>query len=118
MWNACSGCIPDIEVIWYSIECTSGTASITVTVVVQCDGSQGDSCGEYEQQLPSIPAIPRIVIGAEILLLSNVVVSQFEMCSITMCVAFWKVNIFSLIAPTVGTGTLSSGDIVIIIGIL
>ena len=42
-------CIPDVKVIWYSIESQSGKTSYTVTVVVQCDGSQVDSCWEYEQ---------------------------------------------------------------------
>ena len=47
----CRYCIPDIKVIWYSIESQSGKTSVIVTVVVQCDGSQVDSCWEYEQQL-------------------------------------------------------------------
>ena len=51
IWITCSWWIPDIKVIWYSIESQLGKASMTVTVVVQCDGSQEDSCGEYEQQL-------------------------------------------------------------------
>ena len=45
----------------YSIESQSGTASVTVTVVVQCDISQGDSCGEYEQQLPITTSTPLVV---------------------------------------------------------
>ena len=49
MWGTCSCCIPDIKIIWYSIESQSGKASDIITIVVQCDGSQGDSCGEYEQ---------------------------------------------------------------------
>ena len=39
--------LPDTKVIGYSIESQSGKASDTITVVVQYDGSQGDSCGEY-----------------------------------------------------------------------
>ena len=61
---ACSWCIPDIKVIWYSIESQSGKASDTVTVVVQCDVSQGDSCEEYEQQLCSTPGRPLVVTAA------------------------------------------------------
>ena len=45
----CSWCIPDVKVIWYSIESQSGKALEIATVVVQCDGSQGYSFEEYEQ---------------------------------------------------------------------
>ena len=53
----------------------SGKASDTVTVVVQCDGSQGDSCGEYEQYLFTTRTIPCIVICVVILLLSKIGIS-------------------------------------------
>ena len=43
------------------IEAQSGKASEIVTVIVQCDGSQGDSCGEYEQQLPIPTSSPHII---------------------------------------------------------
>ena len=49
MWIGCSWYMPDIKVIWYNIESQSGKALDTIIVVVQCDVSQGDSCGEYEQ---------------------------------------------------------------------
>ena len=61
MWIVCSWCIPDIIVIWYRIKSQSGKASEIVTVVVQCDGSQGDSCEEYEQQLRITPNTPPII---------------------------------------------------------
>ena len=82
-------------------------------VVVQCDGSQGDSYGKYEQQFPSTPSTPLIIISAPVQLLSNIGISQFKLCSITVDVVFSR-----WIAATVGTGTLSSGDRVITIGIL
>ncbi len=56
---ACSWCIPDIKIIWHSKESQSEKASGTVTVVMQCGGSQGDSCGEYEQQLCSTLSTPQ-----------------------------------------------------------
>ena len=119
--GACSWCIPDIKVIWYSIEPQSGKASEIVTVVVQCDGSQGDFCREYEQQSPIPISTPYIKVPGLILPLSKVGISQFELCSITIdevfrMVTWWKIT--SWIVPTVGTGTLSSVDRVILIGIL
>ena len=61
MSSACKS-LPDIKV---SIESQSGKASEIVNVVVQCDGSQGDSCGEYEvdreQQLPIPTSSPHII---------------------------------------------------------
>ena len=74
--------------MWYNIESQSGKASDTVTVVVQCDGSQGDSHGEYEQQLSIATSTPHIIISGQILLLSKVGISQFELYSITMDVVF------------------------------
>ena len=62
----------------------SGKAMVTVTVLVQCDGNQGDSCGKYEQQLFTTPTTPHIIVSGLVLLLSKVGVSQFELCSITM----------------------------------
>ena len=61
MCGAYARCIPDIKVIWYSIESQSGKALDTVTVVVQCDGSQGDSCGKYEQKLPITLRRPPVI---------------------------------------------------------
>ena len=121
IWGAYGWCIPDIKVIWYSIETQSGKASDTVTVVVQCDGSQGDSCGEYEQQLFTTPTTPHIIVSGLVLLLSKVGVSQFELCSITVDVVFWTQIFWKVtrwIHPTVGTDTLSSDDRAIMIGIL
>ena len=108
---------PEIQVIWYSIEYQYGKASDTVTVVVQCDGSQGDSCGEYEQQLFTTPTTPHIIVSRLVLLSSKVGISQFELCSITMDVVF-LVGRTNWIAPTVGRDTLSSGNKIITIGIL
>ena len=88
MWGVCRWCLPDIKVIWYSIESQSGTASVTITVVVQCDGSQGDFCGECEQQLPITTSRPCIVVSTLILLLSIVGISQFELFAITMDIMF------------------------------
>ncbi len=34
MWIVYSWCMPDLKVIWYSIESQSGKASVTVTVLV------------------------------------------------------------------------------------
>ena len=88
---------------------------------MQCDGSQGDSCGEYEQQLISTPSSPHIIVATGVLLLSKVEISQFELCSITMDIIFLMPTCLKMIGwipPTVGTGTLSSGDRVITIGIL
>ena len=88
---------------------------------MQCDISQGDSCGEYEQQLPITTNSPHIIVAAVMHLLSKVGISQFELCSITMDIMFWMQTswkVTRLIPPTVGTGTLSSGDRVITIGIL
>ena len=121
MWGACSWCIPDIIVIWYSIESQSGKASDTLTVVVQCDGSQGDSCGEYEQQLPITPSTPHITGTESVLLLSKVRVSQSKLGTITVDIIVgtegsWKGTTW--IPPTVGTATLSPADRVITIGIL
>ena len=48
-YSVCSCCIPDVKIIWYSKESQSGKASQIVSVVMQCDGSQGDSGREYEQ---------------------------------------------------------------------
>ena len=121
IWGACSWYIPNIIVIWYSKESQSGKASVTVTVVVQCDGSQGDSCGEYEQQLPIPPSNPHIIYTATVLLLSKVRISQFKFCTITVDVIFWMDTSFkvtSWIPPTVGTATLSSVDRVMTISIL
>ena len=75
---------------------------------------------EYEQQLPITTSTPHIIIAAPVLLSSEVRVSQFELCSITMDVIFWihtcwKVAVW--IAPTVGTSTLKSSHRVIVIGI-
>ena len=115
-WGACSWCIPDIKVIWYSIESQSGKASDTVTVVVQYDGSQGDSCREYEQQLPIPPNGPHIIIIATVLLLSKVRISQSKLCAITVDEIFWVDTSWkgtSWILPTVGTTSLSSSDRVI-----
>ena len=57
-----------------------------------------------------------------ILLLSKLRVSQLELGTITVDVLIyehsWWIVRTTLIAPTVGTGTLSSGDSVIMIGIL
>ena len=114
MWHACSWCIPDIKVIWYSIECQSGKASVTVAVVVQRDGSQGDSEREYEQQLPITTSTPHVIVAAPVLLLSKIRVSQLKLSTITVgvIICVWWVS------PTFGTGTLSSADRVIPIGIL
>ena len=121
--SAWDWCIPDIEVIWYSIESQFRTASVTIAVivVVQYDGSQGDSCGEYEQQLPITTTSPHIIVCSPILLLSKVGISQFELCIITMDIIFWTVTCLKVtrwIALTVGTDTLSSVDRVMTIGIL
>jgi hypothetical protein len=88
---------------------------------VQCDGSQGDSCGEYEQQLPITTSRPLIIFTSLVLLSSKVGISQFEGYSITMDVVFWMHTWWSMtswIPPTVGTGTLSSADRGLMIGIL
>ena len=71
-WVAVSWCIPDIKDIWYSIEFQSGKALDPTTVVVQCDGSQGDSCGEYEQHLCSTTTKPHIIVTDLIMPLSKV----------------------------------------------
>ena len=84
IWSAYSWCIPDINVVWYSIESQSGKSSEIVTVVVQCDGSQGDTCGEYKQQLPITPCTPLIIISDLVLLLSKVRIGQFKLCAITV----------------------------------
>ena len=120
--EAYSWSIPDIKVIWYSIESQSGKASDTVTVVVQCDGSQGDTCGEYEQQLLITPSIPHIIVTATVLILSKVRISQYKSGTITVDVFFSEHSCRYLkitwIPPTVGTRPLSSSDRVIMIGIL
>ena len=117
---ACSWCIPDIKIIWYSIECQSGKTLDTVTVVVQCDGSQGDSCGEYEQQLIT-SSKPYIIISRLVLLLSNVRISQYKLVTITVEIAGWGYSWWylktTLIPHTISACTLSSIDRVIV-GIL
>ena len=120
---ACSQCNPDIKVIWHSIESQSGKASEIVTVVVQCDGSQGDSCREYEQQSPIPINTPYIKVLGPIPLLSKESdgISQFELCPITVDEVFWMatwMNITIWVPPTIGTGTLRSSNRVIPIGIL
>ena len=103
-----------------SKEYQSGTASVTVTVVVQCDVSQGDSCGEYEQQLLITPSIPHnkkwlytpYRIGA------SVRIAQFKLITIAVGIYDAPITTSWWIPPTVGTGTLSSADRVIMIGIL
>ena len=70
------------------MESQSGKASDTVTVVVQCDGSEGDSCGEYEQQLRIIPSGPHIIVTATVLLLSKVGIIQFKLGTIAVNVFF------------------------------
>ncbi len=120
MWGACRWCIPAVKVIWYSIESQFGKASVTVTVVVQCDGSQRDSCGEYEQQLPITPSSPFIIFTTAVLFLSKVRVYQFKLGTITVDIVSYNgiVWMISWIVPTVSTGTLSSVDRVVPIGIL
>ena len=118
MWGVCSWCIPDIKVILYSIESQSGKALYTVTVVVQCDGSQGDSCGEYEQHLPIPPSNPHIMGTATELLVSKIRVSQSKLGAITVDVYDTLITNKLWILPTVGTATLSSVDRVMTIGIL
>ena len=116
-WGACRWYIPDIKVIWCSIESQSGKASDTVTVAVQCGGSQGDSCGEYEQLLLIPPSTPHIIDTASVLLWSKVRISQFKLGAIT-------VNVFIENPPArrpsgyLGTATLSSIDRVTMISIL
>ncbi len=122
IWGAYAWCIPDIEVIWHSIEPQSGKSSDTVTVVVQCDGSKGDSCGEYEQQLFTLSSTPYIIVNAAILLSSKVRVSQFTLgtitVNVTICGYSWWCQKAIRILPTIGTTTLSSIDRVIPISIL
>ena len=83
-------------IMWMAsdIESQSGKASVTVTVVVQCDGSQGDSCGECEQQLPIPPNGPHIIITATVLLLSKVRIGQSKLCAITVDVTCRVVTTF------------------------
>ncbi len=110
------------KVIWYSIESQSGKASITVTVVVQCDGSQGNSCGEYEQQLRTTTLNPHTIVSILILLSSKAGVNQFNWGTIAMDIVSHKgtLPIVTWIVPTFSTGALSSVDraILIYIGIL
>ena len=103
--------------VWCNIECQFGKASDIVTVVVQYDGSQGDSCREYEQQLPITARRPPVILTATVWFLSKVGISQFELCPTTMDKVFWVVRTRQ-IPPTVGTGTLRSTDRVTTIGIL
>ncbi len=114
--GTCHYCIPDIKIICYGIESQSGKASAIVTVVVQCDGSQGDSCGKYEQQLPITASRPPVILTATVPFLSKVGSSQFELCPITMDKVFLMVKT-RWIPPTVGTGTLRSNDRVNMMGI-
>ncbi len=103
-----------------SIEFRSGKASGTVTVVVQCDGSQGDSCGEYEQQLRTTTLNPHVIVSVLILLSSKVGVNQFNWGTIIMDIVSYKgtLPIVIWIVPTFSTRALSSVDRVILIGIL
>ena len=120
MWIACSWCFPDIKVIWYSIESQPGKASDAIPVVVQCDGSQADSCRQYEQLLAIPCSAPHIIVTAPILFLSEGRISQFKLCAITMDVILWMNAILETrwIVPAVSTGSLRSSDRVIQIGIL
>ena len=117
LWIAYTWCVPDIKVIWHSIESQSGKASVTITVVVQRDGSQGDTCVEYKQDLCITTSNPPIMFTSLVLFLSKVRISQLKLCAITMDVLF-LVNRTIWIPPTVGTSTLRSSDRVIPIGIL
>ena len=86
---------------------------------MQCDGSQGDSCGEYEQQLPITPSTPYIIFTAAVLFLSKVRVYQFKLGTITVDMVSYNDTIWMItwIVPTVGTVTLRSGDCIILKGI-
>ena len=88
---------------------------------MQCDGSQGDNCREYEQQVPVTTSRPQIIVYALVLFLSKVEISQFKLCTIAVDVVFWMDTLTLTtrwIPPTVGTDTLSSVDRVSMIGIL
>ena len=118
-WITCSWWIPDIKVIWYIIKSQFGKASATVTVVVQCDGSQGDTCGEYEQQFAITPSNPFIIFAAAVLSFSKVRVYQFLLGTITVDIVSYNDTIWmtTWIVPTVGIVTLRSGDCIILKGI-
>ncbi len=102
------------------MESQSGKALITVTVVVQCDGSQGDSCGEYiyEQQLRATTLNPHVIV--RILLSSKVRVNQFNLGIIAMDIVSYNGTfpMITWIVPTVSSRALISVDRVILIGIL
>ena len=88
---------------------------------MQCDGSQGDNCREYEQQFPVTTSRPQIIVYVLVLFLSKVGISQFKLCTIAVDVVFWMDTLTLTtrwILPTVGTDTLSSVDRVSTIGIL
>ncbi len=88
IWGVCSWVIPDIKVIWYRIESQSGKASVSVTVVVQCDGSQGDCCGEYEQQFPITTSRPQTIVDWTVLFLSKIRVGYHHSGYIALCTHF------------------------------
>ena len=65
--------LPSAAVPPYSSEFQTGKTKTSgiVTVVVQCDGSQVDSCWEYEHQFTivcHINIIPNIIVTAIVLL--------------------------------------------------
>ena len=92
---------------------------MTVTVVVQCDGSQGDTYGEYEQQFSITPSTPYIIFTAAVLYFSKVRVYQFLLGTITVDIVSYKDThwMITWIVLTVGTVTLRSGDCIILKGI-